>query len=58
MDKEPRVDRSCGRSVAVLYNTKRPHQGRAMKGRTPLKVFTDGLPKKENAKMKPTPKAA
>jgi transposase InsO family protein len=42
----------------VTYNTKRPHQGRAMRGRTPQKAFTDGLPKKENAKMKPTPKAA
>lgn len=42
----------------VTYNTKRPHQGRAMNGRTPLKAFTDGLPKKENAKMKPTPEAA
>ncbi len=40
------------------YNQKRPHQGRAMKGRTPYKAFTDGLPKKENAKMKPTKKAA
>ena len=42
----------------VHYNTKRPHQGRNMKGRTPLKVFIDGLPKKEKAKMKPTTKAA
>jgi transposase InsO family protein len=42
----------------VTYNTRRPHQGRAMKGRTPQKAFTDGLPKKENAKMKRTPKAA
>ena len=40
------------------YNTKRPHQGRAMNGRTPHKAFTDGLPKKENAKMKPNNKAA
>ena len=42
----------------LLYNTKRPHQGRNMNGRTPQKAFTDGLPKKENAKMKPTTKAA
>lgn len=42
----------------AIYNTKRPHQGRGMKGRTPQKAFTDGLPKKENAKMKPTNKAA
>ena len=40
------------------YNTKRPHQGRGMKGRTPQKAFTNGLPKKENAKMKPTTEAA
>jgi len=42
----------------AVYNTKRPHQGRGMKGRTPQKALTDGLPKKENAKMKPTNKAA
>lgn len=29
----------------VVYNTKRPHQGRGMNGRTPLKAFTDGIPK-------------
>jgi transposase InsO family protein len=29
----------------IAYNTKRPHQGRNMKGRTPLAVFTAGLPK-------------
>ena len=29
----------------VIYNSKRPHQGRGMKGRTPAKAFTDGLPK-------------
>lgn len=34
------------------------HQGRAMKERTPYKAFTDGLPKKGNAKMKPKTKAA
>lgn len=27
----------------VIYNTKRPHQGRGMNGRTPLKAFMDGL---------------
>ena len=42
----------------IHYNTKRPHQGRAMKGRTPQRAFTDGLPKKENAKMKSKTKAA
>jgi len=29
----------------VLYNTKRPHQGRNMKGRVPYAVFKTGLPK-------------
>jgi transposase InsO family protein len=31
----------------VQYNTKRPHQGRLMNGRTPYKAFVDGLPKQE-----------
>ena len=41
----------------VTDNTKRPHQGRGMKGRTPQQVFEAGLPK---AKMeaKTTPKIA
>jgi hypothetical protein len=26
------------------YNTKRPHRGRLMKGRTPDQAFLDGLP--------------
>ena len=42
----------------VVYYTKRHHQGRAAKGRTPQKAFKDGLPRKDNAKMKPTTKAA
>lgn len=29
----------------VIYNTKRPHQGRNMKGMTPYAVFKKGLPK-------------
>ena len=29
----------------VTYNTKRPHQGRNMKGMTPYTVFKKGLPK-------------
>lgn len=33
-----------------LYNHNRPHQGRGMKGRTPAKVFTEGLPKPTKAK--------
>ncbi len=31
----------------VHYNTKRPHQGRNMNGRTPLQAFKDGMPKPE-----------
>lgn len=42
----------------VVYNTERPHQGRGMNGRTPLKAFTDGLPKEDTTKPKPTKKAA
>jgi len=40
----------------VTYNTKRPHQGRGMNGRTPIKAFTQGIPKPKNKKeekMKP-----
>jgi transposase InsO family protein len=29
----------------VGYNTRRPHQGRGMNGRTPAKAFRDGIPK-------------
>jgi len=35
----------------VTYNTKRPHQGRNMKGATPYAVFKKGLPKA--TKMEP-----
>jgi transposase InsO family protein len=34
----------------VDYNTKRPHQGRGMNGRTPATVFTAGLPKVKTKK--------
>jgi hypothetical protein len=33
----------------IDYNAKRPHQGRGMNGRTPLKAFVAGI-------QKPTPK--
>jgi len=42
----------------VHYNTKRPHQGRGMNGRTPMKAFTDGLPKPTNKKEEKMKKAA
>ena len=29
----------------VVYNTKRPHQGRGMNGRTPAKAFVQAIPK-------------
>lgn len=40
------------------YNTERSHQGRNMKGRTPSRAFTDGLPKTEKQVKTETKKAA
>lgn len=40
------------------YNHKRAHQGRNMNGKTPYQVFTEGLPRKQEAKEKKTKKAA
>jgi transposase InsO family protein len=42
----------------VAYNTRRPHQGRGMSGRTPAKAFIDGLPKETNAPTSKPNKAA
>jgi transposase InsO family protein len=43
----------------VIYNTKRPHQGRNMRGRTPFKAFMDGLKDlKINSVKAPNKKAA
>ncbi len=42
----------------VAYNTKRPHQGRGMNGRTPARAFIDGLPKETNAPTSKPHKAA
>jgi transposase InsO family protein len=39
----------------VTYNTKRPHQGRGMNGRTPITVFKAGLPKPSQQKKEKTP---
>jgi len=36
----------------VSYNTKRPHQGRNMNGRTPLQAFIDGLPPRSQTSQK------
>jgi transposase InsO family protein len=41
----------------IEYNTKRPHQGRGMNGRTPAKAFIDGI-RKEDAPQPKTKKAA
>jgi len=35
------------------YNTKRPHQGRDMKGKTPYHVFKNGMPKPSKTEVKP-----
>ena len=35
----------------IGYNTRRPHQGRGMNGRTPSQAFVDGLP--QNSKPQP-----
>jgi len=37
----------------VTYNTRRPHQGRGMNGRTPAKAFVQGI-SKTNRKEEPT----
>lgn len=38
----------------VTYNTRRPHQGRNMNGRTPQKAFTDRQPKPDKTTRKET----
>ena len=42
----------------VTYNTKRPHQGRGMKGRTPAAVFKAGLGLRKKTKAKKEEKRA
>jgi transposase InsO family protein len=39
----------------VTYNTRRPHQGRGMNGRTPITVFKAGLPKQTPPKKEKSP---
>jgi hypothetical protein len=41
VDKEPREERSCGRSQTSLYNATRPHQ--ALGDRTPMAVWCEGV---------------
>jgi transposase InsO family protein len=40
----------------VAYNTRRPHQGRGMNGRTPIQAFIEGLPKPANVEVTARPK--
>ena len=42
----------------VAYNIKRPHQGRGMNGRTPLKAFMDGMKQKDQGGGQAAKKAA
>jgi len=42
----------------VDYNTKRPHQGRGMNGRTPITAFIDGIRKEDTPEADPIRKAA
>jgi transposase InsO family protein len=42
----------------VGYNTKRPHRGRGVNGRTPHQAFIGGLPKERHIKPNTEPKAA
>jgi len=37
----------------VYYNERRPHQGRGMKRRTPLRAFKEGIPKPESKATAP-----
>lgn len=40
------------------YNTRRPHQGRGMNGRTPKTAFLEGLPKPQKKETKPKTETA
>jgi hypothetical protein len=42
----------------VIYNTKRPHQGRGMNGMTPLQAFHKGLKLRPKTERKEEPKEA
>jgi len=42
----------------VEYNTKRPHQGRGMNGRTPTTAFIDGIKKEDTPQPNSIRKAA
>jgi hypothetical protein len=40
------------------YNTRRPHQERGMNGRTPIRAFTEGIPKTSNTEVTSQTKTA
>ena len=40
------------------YNTKRPHQGRDMNWRTPIRAFTEGMPETSNTEVTSQTKTA
>jgi hypothetical protein len=40
------------------YNIKRPHQGRGMNGRTPIRAVTEGMPKTSNTEVTSQTKTA
>ena len=40
------------------YNTKRPHQERGMNGRTPIRAFTEGMPKTNHTQVTSQAKTA
>src|SRR5882762_7462310 len=48
IDKEPREERSCGRSQTLLYNHRRPHQ--AMNNQFPMAAWRAGTDRIEAAK--------
>jgi hypothetical protein len=52
-DKEARAPRSRGRSVVVLYNEIRTHQGRWCFGKTPMQTFIDTLPLAKEKSLQP-----
>ncbi len=40
------------------YNTRRPHQGRGINGRTPSRTFNDGVPKTSDTEVTSQAKTA
>ena len=55
--KELRQMSAATSAYLVGYNTKRPHQGRGMNGRTPQTAFSEGLPKPPSDKKEKSPPA-